>query len=83
MLVHADSVRLLPEISSILPCIEHLHDSKHSAHSGTRALCLLIPIPHHSIAVVLYTGCLCRIHLRKGSHCTGSELVAMLLTNLA
>jgi hypothetical protein len=82
-LVHVDSVRLLPETSSVLPCIEHLHDSKHSTHSGTRALCPLIPIPHHSIVVVLYPGCLCRIHLRKGSCYTGGELVAMLLTNLA
>jgi hypothetical protein len=32
---------------------------------GLELLCLLIPIPHHSIAVVLYLGCLYRIHLRK------------------
>jgi hypothetical protein len=82
-LVHTDSVRLLPETSSVLPCIEHLHDSKHGGHSEARALCPLVMVSHHRKVVVLYPSYLCRVHLRKGSHYTGGELVSMLLTNLA
>jgi hypothetical protein len=82
-LVHTDGVGLLPEISSVLPCVEHLHHGKHGTHSWTWALCLLILVLHQSIVVSLYPSCNWWIHLRKGPSGTGCELITMLLTDLA
>jgi len=53
-LVHANGVGLLPELPSILPCIEHLHHSKHGTHGWTQTLCPLIMISYQSIAANLY-----------------------------
>ena len=55
-LVHTDVIRLMLEIASVLLDIKHLHDSEHSTHSKTQALCPLIMVPHHSCLQTTIAG---------------------------
>ena len=56
-LVHANGVGLLPELLSILSCIEHLHHSKYGTHGWTRTMCPLIMISYQIIVASLYPSC--------------------------
>jgi hypothetical protein len=82
-LVHTDVIRLLLEIASVLSGIKYLHDSEHSTHSRTQALCPLVTVSQHRNTAMLPSNCHSQIHLRKRSRCTVSEWITMLLTKCA
>ena len=80
--IQASGIGLLLEVPGILTSIKHLHHCEHSTHSGTRAVCPLIPVLDQRIVVALCPYYCGWIHPRKSTSGTTGKLIPVLLTYL-